>query len=145
MDKHTLTKALSDHQKWLKNQKTGKPADLRGANLRRANLRGANLRGANLEGADLRGANLEGADLRGAKLPWNSHNVLSEILWRAARTRSQQMLAAFVGRATHMCWDDFRKMRHPAKQWARRELAKWVRPNDGAPDYIRKLSKEEDV
>jgi uncharacterized protein YjbI with pentapeptide repeats len=44
-------------------------ADLSGANLPGANLYGANLRGANLSGANLRGADLRGADLSGASLP----------------------------------------------------------------------------
>ena len=84
---------LEEHSKWLENNKNGKCADLRWADLRGvglieadlrwaklrdvnlrgadfswADLRGADLRGADLRGADLRGADLRGADLRGADL-----------------------------------------------------------------------------
>ena len=63
-----INEILDKHLKWLRNEKDGKRADLRGANLRGADLRGADLRGADLYGADLCGANLRGADLRGADL-----------------------------------------------------------------------------
>jgi hypothetical protein len=90
---------LELHSKWLYNDKDGKKANLRGAdlygadlcganlygtdlcgaNLYGTDLRGANLRGANLRGADLCGANLYGADLRGADLCgadlYGAHNI----------------------------------------------------------------------
>ncbi len=64
---------LEEHSKWLENDKNGKCADLRWADLRCADLRGvdlsdADLRWADLSGADLRWADLSGADLRWAKL-----------------------------------------------------------------------------
>nr|DAP18329.1 MAG TPA: pentapeptide repeat protein [Caudoviricetes sp.] len=69
---------LEEHSKWLENNKNGKCADLRwadlrgvcliGADLRWAKLRDVNLRGADFSWADLRGADLRGADLRGADL-----------------------------------------------------------------------------
>jgi hypothetical protein len=49
-------------------RKSGKGANLSGADLSGANLFGANLSGAKLRGADLYGANLSGADLSGANL-----------------------------------------------------------------------------
>jgi hypothetical protein len=49
-------------------RKSGKGANLRGANLSGANLSGADLSGANLSGANLRGADLYGANLSGANL-----------------------------------------------------------------------------
>ena len=62
----------------MEDSKTGKRADLIGANLRYADLSGvdlryadlryANLRNADLSGADLSGANLRNADLSGANL-----------------------------------------------------------------------------
>ena len=127
-----LTDILIKHASWVVGGVGGEGADLRGADLEGANLEGATLWRANLEGANLRGADLEGADLN-----WDSHALLSEILWRAAETQQQMMLAAFVGRATDMCWDDFAAMRHPAKKWARLELKKWYKDGDGAPDWIR--------
>ena len=73
-----LKDVLKLHKKWLKDEKEGVGADLRGANLRGDNLREADLNGANLRGAnlsfvdlrcaDLRGANLGEADLNGANL-----------------------------------------------------------------------------
>lgn len=69
---------LEEHSKWLENNKNGKCADLRWADLRGvglieadlrwAKLRDVNLRGADFRWADLRGADLIEADLRGADL-----------------------------------------------------------------------------
>ena len=73
MDKKQIKKELDLHKKWLNDERGGKKAYLRDANLRGAylcdaNLRDANLRGAYLCDANLRGADLRGADLRGAYL-----------------------------------------------------------------------------
>ena len=54
---------LEEHSKWLENNKNGKCADLRWADLR-----GVGLIEADLRGADLSNANLGWADLRGVKL-----------------------------------------------------------------------------
>ena len=67
MDANKLREILDAHKLW-REDKGGKRADLRDANLRGADLRDANLRGADLRGADLLGANLSGADLSGADL-----------------------------------------------------------------------------
>ena len=72
MTKTELKEILEEHKKWL-NNKGGKKAvlreaDLGGANLRNADLRNADLYGADLREADLRGADLRNADLRGANL-----------------------------------------------------------------------------
>jgi hypothetical protein len=67
MDQAALQKILDDHRLWLEN-KGGKTADLREANLCRADLHGADLCEANLCGADLRVADLRGADLGRADL-----------------------------------------------------------------------------
>jgi uncharacterized protein YjbI with pentapeptide repeats len=45
-----LKEILDNHLKWLKNEKDGIRANLRGANLYGANLRSADLEGANLYG-----------------------------------------------------------------------------------------------
>lgn len=68
MTKEELNKILKLHQKWLNNEKGGKRAILRDADLRYANLSCANLSGADLIGADLRDANLIDANLRHADL-----------------------------------------------------------------------------
>ena len=61
MTAEELNKILADHALWLEN-KGGKRADLRWANLRGANLQGADLREANLQGADLREAKIDGVN-----------------------------------------------------------------------------------
>ena len=62
-----LNKIIKDHALWLEN-KGGKKADLRKANLRGAQLQWADLRGAQLQWADLRWAKLRWAQLQGAQL-----------------------------------------------------------------------------
>jgi hypothetical protein len=66
------------HERWLKGEAGGKPADLRGADLSYLDLSGANLKNAemsdvnlshaNLSGAILDRANLRSVDFRGANL-----------------------------------------------------------------------------
>jgi len=73
MNQEELNEILRKHKMWLNDEKVGKRADLRRAdlqwaNLKRADLRRANLREANLQRADLQWANLEGADLQWANL-----------------------------------------------------------------------------
>ena len=62
-----LKQILEDHQLWL-DDKGGKRANLRAADLRAADLSMANLCRADLRGADLSRANLQWADLRRANL-----------------------------------------------------------------------------
>ena len=64
---------LERHKKWLKGQKGGRKANLKGAILRELRLTNiclswADLTGADLSGADLTNANLVGADLTNASL-----------------------------------------------------------------------------
>ena len=68
MKKEELNEILQKHKLWLNNDKNGKIAILRGADLFGANLRGAILFGADLREAILRGADLFGADLFGVDL-----------------------------------------------------------------------------
>ena len=78
-----LANILELHLKWLRSEKGGVRADLRGTNLSDANLsradlsdadlsdadlRGTNLSDANLSRTNLRGADLSDADLRGTNL-----------------------------------------------------------------------------
>ena len=131
-------------------------ANLNAANLRYANLTAANLSAADLYGADLRAANLYGADLRGAdlygaNLNWDSHALLSEILYRASGSDlGRQALAALIGCNTGWCWavwlsddapegvdqDDWLSIVVDHRAWALTELAKWVKDGDGAPDAV---------
>ena len=73
MEQSELNIILEEHAKWLKDDSTGKRANLSEANLRyanlsRADLRYVNLTEANLTDANLTYANLSGADLRYANL-----------------------------------------------------------------------------
>jgi len=122
-----LSAVLESHRKWLRSEAGGAKADLRGADLRCA---------------DLRYANLRGADLRDAKLNWQSHALLSEILLRAAGDSvERRMLAGLVAVSTDWCWGQWLSLEHTERAWAITELAKWVRPDDGAPEVIRAASR----
>ncbi len=109
-------------------------ADLRGADLRDAYLSGANLRRADLRDADLRDAYLSGANLRGANLNWQSHALLSEILWQAANTIEQEMWAAFAGRKTLFCWKDFASVVPDSLlQWGKDALRPFIKDDTVLP------------
>jgi uncharacterized protein YjbI with pentapeptide repeats len=69
MNTEELNKILSDHKKWLNNERGGKRANLQEANLQGADLQGAYLQGADLWGADLQEANLQGANLDFSCIP----------------------------------------------------------------------------
>ena len=120
-------------------------ATLSGAVLHGANLSGASLHGANLSGADLRWANLSGADLRGADLSgasinWQSHDLIAEILRRAAADNvSRRMLSGLILISHDWCWDMFLALDiAPAvRDWALDELRRWVTDGDNAPGALR--------
>ena len=134
-------------------------ADLTGADLRGANLRGANLRGADLWGADLLGADLWGADLWGAnlwgadltganltkiRLAYQSHDLSAEILRRAAGNDIEKLkIAGYILVSREKCWREFAALAatDPLGEWALDELAKWVQPDDGAPDILRERAE----
>ena len=63
-----LKTIIDQHAAYLRNEVSGKHADLSRANLSGADLSRANLSRANLSGADLSRANLSGADLSRANL-----------------------------------------------------------------------------
>ena len=129
------------HLKWLRYDVDGaepKRADLRGADLSDAYLIGADLRGADLSDAYLRGADLRGADLRGAKLNWQSHNLLAEILRRAAGDDvAKRKIAGLILVSFDWCWEKFLSIDEPLRDWALDELAKRAQPEDSAPDCVR--------
>ena len=112
-------------------------ADLRGANLRGADLWGADLRSADLWGADLRSANLRGADLQDATMAWASPDMIAEILRRAAgNDLAKRALIGFIMEMHEWCWEQWVVYEHPERAWALAELAKWVKPGDGAPQCV---------
>jgi len=112
-------------------------ADLCGVNLCRANLCRADLCGANLRGANLRGADLYRADLRDAIMNWQSHALISHLLFReAANDIEKRMVAGLISVSVDWCWDKFLTVEHNLREWALDELAKHVKLGDGAPEII---------
>ena len=179
-----LQEIVRKHGAWLRDEEGGERANLRDANLYGADLYGANLYGADLYGANLsvadlryanlRDANLYGADLYGANLyganlsvannlsvatvSWNSHSLLSEILYRASgQDLGRQALAALIGRNVGWCWetwlsddapggvdqDDWLGIVVDHRPWALSELAKWVKDGDDAPGALRQYVAKE--
>lgn len=67
--KEDIQQILEDHEKWLDpNNKDGRRANLRNANLKKFDFRNKNLKKANFEGANLKGARFDDADLQHARL-----------------------------------------------------------------------------
>ena len=117
-------------------------ADLRGADLSGTDLRRADLRRADLRRADLRGTDLRRADLRGAKIPWQSHDLISELLVRAAEGDiEKRKIAGLILVSRDWCWRDFLALDDPLKDWALVTLAAHVQPDDDAPSVLRRLAE----
>ena len=113
-------------------------ADLSCADLRYADLRGAYLNHTDLRGANLRGADLWGADLSGATINWQSHDLVSGILCRAAgEVIERRKIAGLVLVSRDWCWDQFLAHDDPQREWALSVLRKYVRDGDGAPKILR--------
>ena len=70
----TLEEVLELHNKWLKNEKGGEKADLRGTDLSYADLRYADLYNADLSEASLRYTNLYNANLSEVDLRYTNLN-----------------------------------------------------------------------
>ncbi len=112
-------------------------ADLCSADLRGADLRDADLRGADLRYADLRGADLRDAELRGAKIAWQSHDLISELLRRAAGYDvERRKIAGLVLVSRDLCWRKFLALEDAQHEWALGVLRKYVRVGDGAPECL---------
>ena len=112
-------------------------ANLRSAELRYAELSYADLSYADLGYADLGYANLRSAELRYAKIAWSSHDLLSEILRRAAGDDIAKLKAAgLILMCREKCWKSFLEMRDPLAGWAIGVLAERVQENDGAPEAV---------
>ena len=116
--------------------------DLAGADLSGADLTGADLSGADLGGAVLSGAFLHGADLTGAVVSWQSHDMIAEILRRAAADNpARRMLAGLILISRDWCWDEFLALDIDSelRRWALDELRQWVRPGDNAPEILKAI------
>ena len=96
----------------------------------------------NLVGANLRWVNLFEANLTGVTMNWQSHQLISEILIRAAGDDlDRSSLAGLIRIRTDWCWDVWTKLDHPARDWAIKELSKWVKDDDGAPEILQNSAK----
>ena len=96
--------------------------DLRASDCECLNLSGAQLRGVRLHGVELMDVNFEHADM-----PWGSHDVMAELLRRAAGIdRGKIGFAGTVKLQRHWCWDDYIQMNHPFLEWALQALSEWV-------------------
>ena len=123
-------------------------AYLRGAYLRGADLRHADLRGADLSGAYLRGADLSGAYLRGAKINWQSHHLISQILYRSAQNEEDSTLqlekrkvAGLIAISTDWCWNKFLSIEEPLRDWALETLAPYAQDDASAPNAVKAKCK----
>ena len=114
-------------------------ADLHNANLSDANLSGADLSCADLRNADLSDANLSGANLSGAILNWNSHELLSKILFNASGNDSQKrMLAGLILVSKDWCWNTFTSLTisKTKRNWVLKTLASAIVENDNHPSIL---------
>jgi hypothetical protein len=50
---------------------------------------------------------------------------------------ARRSFAGLVAVSLDWCWDRFLALGTPELEWALDELAKWVQPNDNAPNYVR--------
>lgn len=93
-----LNKILKLHEKWLRGERGGKCADLRGQDLRCLDLCGANLKYAKLDYADLRYACLDTADLSYANLEFvkADHASLDNVNLYQANLRGADLTAAIL-------------------------------------------------
>lgn len=84
---------------------------------------------------------LQGADLRGAKINWQSHDLISEILRRAAVFDIEKRKIAGLILISHdWCWDKFLKIGDPLQDWAIDTLKQYVVDGDGAPKALKEQS-----
>lgn len=64
------------------------------------------------------------------KMNWKSHNLISMILKREAKTHSQMSAANFVDINYNFCWKQFMDADHPEKQWALDTVRKYLLPGE---------------
>ena len=130
---HVMCTGESLVETMQKNRADLRGADLRGANLRGADLSVADLSGANISGADLSGANLRGADLSvanlsGVTISWQSHDLIAEIIRRAAGDDIDKLkIAGLILICRDKCWKYFLQLRDPLTDWACDVLREWVK------------------
>jgi len=50
------------------------------------------------------------------------------------------MLASFVLCKLEWCWKDWQTFEHSQREWAFEILAKRIKPDDGAPEFLKNIS-----
>jgi hypothetical protein len=156
-DNHTIYKCEAESLLKAVESAVKSCADLRGAYLSGAYLGGADLSGADLRGAylsgaylgcaDLRGAYLGCADLRGAYLNWQSHDMIAELLRRAAGDDiEKRKVTGLILVSRDWCWNNFVALSSdPLWQWAIDTLATYVIDGDNAPEILRNATNKAEV
>jgi Pentapeptide repeats (8 copies) len=120
-------------------------ADLRDADLRVADLRVANLEGARLVGADLRGALVYGSKFAGAVVDWRWSGIPLEILRQELSGDDARGLV--INPPTDDAERPFAWLKAILSQGARargalRVLSRYIRPEDNAPELLRRLAAD---
>jgi hypothetical protein len=124
--------------------------DLRGADLRRANFRDADLEGAQLLGADLRGTDIHGAKLDRALMDWRYATIPLELLRRdrQAHAKGLQTILELAfnseddSKARPYSWLKAIVRRPSEMDWSLSVLGQYLRPDDNAPELLRRLSAD---
>lgn len=109
-------------------------ADLTGASLVGANCFAVNFSLAKLGNTLCQGADFTHARFDGAKMNWQSHELVSLLLSRAAKTTEQKKVAGFVLISKPLCWRHFFEMQDPMWNWAVGVLEEY-----GLPGCYRRL------
>lgn len=133
--------------------------DFTGASLERAYLSSADLHESDFTNAVLDGANLANADmsrtiltgasfvnaylptckLDGAVLNWESHDLVAEVLRRAARSDISRSIAGLFLVSREMSIVDIFDFVVPGMNWALNECMRWLREGDNAPAILREM------
>lgn len=122
-------------------------ADLSTATLTDADLTSANLSDADLSGSGLVDANLTDTNLTGVHVNWQSHDLLSEIVRRAANEETDSSLRAEKLKVADTilghrkwCWAEFLALHDPLQGWVLQTLAMFIKEDDDLPDSLRLLT-----
>ena len=94
-----------------------------------------------VEAAVKGGAYLSGAYIEKSKtkINWESHDLVAEILRRAAGEDIERLkIAGLLLICRSWCWDKFIAIDDPLKEWAFSELRGWVLDGDNAPEVLKK-------
>jgi hypothetical protein len=80
------------------------------------------------------GISLNHAILDGASLSWTSHDLIAEVLRRAAGDDvAKRMIAGLILVSRDWCWEQFMAVETVENTWANHELARWIKDGDEHP------------